>query len=118
MQTIHPKTLQDLEFPTVLSQIAARCNTELGKVDALEIKPSRHKEELMNVLGQTSEYLASVFVWGQPGKNNSHCVLLVYRFKRITMRGDNTVIYIIAGVILLHFVAGIGYLIYKLTKKK
>lgn len=31
------------------------------------------------------------------------------------MRGDNTVIYIIAAVILLHFVAGIGYLIYKLT---
>ena len=30
------------------------------------------------------------------------------------MRSDNTVIYIIAGVILLHFVVGIGYLIYKL----
>ncbi|WP_164732912.1 hypothetical protein [Flagellimonas marinaquae] len=34
------------------------------------------------------------------------------------MRSDNTVIYIIAAVILLHFVVGIGYLIYKLTKKK
>lgn len=34
------------------------------------------------------------------------------------MRSDNTVIFIIAGVILLHFVVGIGYLIYKLTKKK
>lgn len=33
------------------------------------------------------------------------------------MRSDNTVIYIIAAVILLHFVVGIGYLIYKLTKR-
>ena len=59
MQNIHPKTLQDLEFPAVLTQIAARCNTEMGKEDALTIKPFRHKEELINVLGQTSEYLAS-----------------------------------------------------------
>ncbi len=59
MRNIHPKTLQDLEFPTVLTQIAARCNTELGKEDALVIKPFQHKEELMKVLGQTSEYLAS-----------------------------------------------------------
>jgi hypothetical protein len=34
------------------------------------------------------------------------------------MKNDHTLIYIIAGIILLHFVAGIGYLIYKLTKKK
>ncbi|MHA7831087.1 MAG: endonuclease MutS2 [Flagellimonas sp.] len=59
MQNIHPKTLQDLEFPAVLTQIAARCNTDLGKKDALTIKPFQHKEELMKVLGQTSEYLAS-----------------------------------------------------------
>ena len=59
MRNIHPKTLQDLEFPTVLTQIASRCNTELGKEDALTIQPFRHKAELMEVLGQTSEYLAS-----------------------------------------------------------
>ncbi|WP_375324516.1 DNA mismatch repair protein MutS [Flagellimonas sp. GZD32] len=59
MQNIHPKTLQDLEFPTVLSQIALRCNTELGKEEALTIKPFKDREELMNALGQTSEYLAS-----------------------------------------------------------
>nr|WP_299485442.1 DNA mismatch repair protein MutS [uncultured Allomuricauda sp.] len=59
MQNIHPKTLQDLEFPTVLEQVAARCNTELGKEKALEIQPVADKELLMNVLGQTSEYLAS-----------------------------------------------------------
>jgi len=59
MRNIHPKTLQDLEFPTVLTQIAARCNTELGKENALTVKPFRDKGELMHVLGQTSEYLAS-----------------------------------------------------------
>lgn len=55
-------------------------------------------------------------------KNNRHYVLLTSTENESThykvMRGDNTVIYIIAAVILLHFVAGIGYLIYKLTKKK
>ncbi|WP_136468631.1 endonuclease MutS2 [Flagellimonas onchidii] len=59
MQNIHPKTLQDLEFPTVLEQVAARCNTELGKEVALEIRPYSDKELLMDALGQTSEYLAS-----------------------------------------------------------
>ncbi|WP_418501433.1 endonuclease MutS2 [Flagellimonas sp.] len=59
MRNIHPKTLQDLEFPTVLNQISARCNTELGKEHALHIVPIDDKEELMDVLGQTSEYLAS-----------------------------------------------------------
>ncbi|MCB0372011.1 MAG: DNA mismatch repair protein MutS [Muricauda sp.] len=59
MQKIHPKTLQDLEFPTVLQQVSARCNTELGKELALAITPVSDKEELMQILGQTSEYLAS-----------------------------------------------------------
>ncbi|SFC29229.1 DNA mismatch repair protein MutS2 [Flagellimonas taeanensis] len=59
MRNIHPKTLQDLEFPTVLNQISARCNTELGKEHALHIVPIDDREELMDVLGQTSEYLAS-----------------------------------------------------------
>lgn len=34
------------------------------------------------------------------------------------MRGDNSTIYIIAAIILLHFIVGMAYLIYKLTKKK
>ena len=38
--------------------------------------------------------------------------------KRNNMKNDHTLIYVIAGIILLHFVAGIAYLIYKLTKKK
>ncbi len=59
MQNIHPKTLQDLEFPTVLQQVSSRCNTELGKERALDIAPIKSKEELMETLGRTSEYLAS-----------------------------------------------------------
>ena len=59
MQSIHPKTLQDLEFPTVLQQVSARCNTELGKESALGIEPFSNKEVLFEILGQTSEYLAS-----------------------------------------------------------
>ena len=59
MQPIHKKTLQDLEFPTVLQQVSARCNTELGKESALQIQPIAVQEELLTVLGQTSEYLSS-----------------------------------------------------------
>lgn len=59
MHSIHPKTLQDLEFPTVLEQVSARCNTELGKEIALEVKPIADKELLLKILGQTSEYLSS-----------------------------------------------------------
>ncbi|WP_400073358.1 endonuclease MutS2 [Zobellia russellii] len=59
MANIHPKTVQDLEFPTVLKQVSARCSTELGKERALEITPMTDKEAVENVLGQTAEYLSS-----------------------------------------------------------
>ncbi len=59
MQTIHQKTLHDLEFPTVLQQLSKRCTTELGKSAALEISPLTEREALLETLGQTSEYLAS-----------------------------------------------------------
>ncbi|WP_435625787.1 endonuclease MutS2 [Flagellimonas sp.] len=59
MQQIHPKTLQDLEFPTVLEQVSARCNTEMGKEAALQIEPFFIQEVLLDELGRTSEYLAS-----------------------------------------------------------
>ncbi|NAY90888.1 DNA mismatch repair protein MutS [Muricauda sp. JGD-17] len=59
MQRIHSKTLEDLEFPTVLKQISARCNTELGRESALLIAPFASQEELLGILGQTSEYLSS-----------------------------------------------------------
>ncbi|WP_222985010.1 endonuclease MutS2 [Flagellimonas meishanensis] len=59
MHAIHPKTLEDLEFPTVLQQVAARCNTELGKEGAFKIEPISEKGHLLQLLEQTSEYLAS-----------------------------------------------------------
>ena len=59
MISITVKTLQDLEFNTVLQTISERCNTEIGKQKALEIVPYKDKETLMNALLQTSEYLSS-----------------------------------------------------------
>ena len=59
MQTIDKKTLQDLEFPLVLEQLSDRCSTELGKIGAAAIQPIAKKEILLEVLGETSEYLAS-----------------------------------------------------------
>ncbi len=59
MISITDKTLQDLEFNTVLQTISDRCNTEIGKQKALEITPFKNKEQLMEMLGQTSEYLSS-----------------------------------------------------------
>lgn len=59
MISITTKTLQDLEFNTVLQTISERCNTEIGKQKALEIVPFSDKETLMNALLQTSEYLSS-----------------------------------------------------------
>ncbi len=61
MISINDKTLQDLEFNTVLQTISERCNTEIGKQKALEIIPFKDKETLMNTLLQTSEYLSSFF---------------------------------------------------------
>ncbi|WP_150452119.1 endonuclease MutS2 [Arenibacter lacus] len=59
MAKISSKTLQDLEFHTVLQQLSGRCTTELGKEQVLDIAPIRAKEELLATLGQTSEYLSS-----------------------------------------------------------
>ena len=59
MISITEKTLQDLQFPTVLETISAICNTDIGKQKALEIKPFNDKETLMNALMQTSEYVSS-----------------------------------------------------------
>jgi DNA mismatch repair protein MutS2 len=59
MISITTKTLQDLEFNTVLQTISEKCNTEIGKQKALEIIPFSDKELLMNALLQTSEYVSS-----------------------------------------------------------
>lgn len=59
MISITEKTLQDLQFPTVLETIATICNTDKGKQKALEIVPFREKELLMQSLWETSEYVSS-----------------------------------------------------------
>ena len=59
MISITQKTLQDLEFNTVLETIASRCNTDIGEAKAKEITPFKNKEELLINLKQTSEYLSS-----------------------------------------------------------
>ncbi|WP_339886699.1 DNA mismatch repair protein MutS [uncultured Flavobacterium sp.] len=59
MISITDKTLQDLEFTTILETISEKCNTEIGKQKALQIVPFKDKETLMDALHQTSEYVAS-----------------------------------------------------------
>jgi DNA mismatch repair protein MutS2 len=59
MISITEKTLQDLQFPTILETISDICNTDIGKQKAREITPFRDKETLMSALMQTSEYVSS-----------------------------------------------------------
>lgn len=59
MISITEKTLQDLQFSTVLETLSAICNTNIGKQKALEITPFKDKETLMEALMQTSEYVSS-----------------------------------------------------------
>ena len=59
MISITPKTLQDLQFPTVLESLSSLCNTDIGKQKSLAIVPFKEKELLMSALLQTSEYLSS-----------------------------------------------------------
>jgi DNA mismatch repair protein MutS2 len=59
MISITQKTLQDLEFNTVLETIAGRCNTDIGEAKAMAITPFKNREELQINLKQTSEYLSS-----------------------------------------------------------
>lgn len=59
MSGILKKTLQDLEFPSVLQQVSSYCNTEMGKDNTLNILPIKDPENLKIVLGKTYEYLSS-----------------------------------------------------------
>lgn len=59
MVNINEKTINDLQFPTILETLSSICNTDIGKEKALEIKPFKEKEELMESLLQTSEYVSS-----------------------------------------------------------
>ena len=59
MTSITDKTLKDLEFHTVLEAVASGCVTEPGHEKALQIAPYKNREELMDSLYQTSEYVSS-----------------------------------------------------------
>jgi len=61
MINIHEKTLQDLEFSTVLEQVSEYCVTALGNQEALNILPFRDKDTLLNALQLTNEYLSSYY---------------------------------------------------------
>lgn len=56
---IQDKTLKDIEFYTVLNQMAEYCKTHLGVERALNIRPLRKKEEIIEALMLTNDYLAS-----------------------------------------------------------
>lgn len=58
---IHDKTLQDLEFFTVLHQVSELCVTALGKEATLKIEPYTTKEDLVYALKLTNEYLSSFY---------------------------------------------------------
>jgi DNA mismatch repair protein MutS2 len=53
------KSVQDLEFGTVARQLSSRCNTDLGKEKALALAPLVGEEDIVRLLGETSEYLSS-----------------------------------------------------------
>lgn len=59
MKKIASKTLEDLEFVTVLKQVAARCVTDNGKAAVLDVTPSVRKETVQRWLQETHEYLYS-----------------------------------------------------------
>ncbi|OUR91852.1 DNA mismatch repair protein MutS [Flavobacteriales bacterium 34_180_T64] len=61
MIQIHNKTLQDIEFNTVLQQVASHCITDLGTKKAEEIIPFSNREDLLQELQLTNEYLSSFF---------------------------------------------------------
>ena len=56
---ISEKALQDLEFTTVIQQVAAFSISELGKKQVLETLPFSNKKRLLRELEFTNEYLSS-----------------------------------------------------------
>jgi len=56
---ISEKTIQDLEFTTVLEHVANYCISDLGKKQVLDIQPIPKKENLLKELALVHEYLGS-----------------------------------------------------------
>ncbi len=61
MINIHEKTLQDLEFSTVLQQVSELCITPLGNQSVLQIEPLKTRDALLYTLKLTNEYLSSSY---------------------------------------------------------
>ena len=59
MIKIHNKTLEDLEFPRVCSQISELCITAKGKERALRLKPKSDAKKTVFALEQTQEYISA-----------------------------------------------------------
>jgi len=56
---IPEKSLLDLEFDTVLTQVGAHCITTLGKEQIDQLSPSSEEEEIIRQLTLVSEFVAS-----------------------------------------------------------
>lgn len=56
---ISEKTLQDLEFSTVLQHVAEHCISGLGKENVRSIKPINSRKQLFIELHLVNEYLSS-----------------------------------------------------------
>ncbi len=59
MVRIDKKTLQDLEFPSVLQQVSECCITEPGRDKVAAIRPFRDESEIAPELHRVKEYTAS-----------------------------------------------------------
>ncbi|MBI9041125.1 DNA mismatch repair protein MutS [Lutibacter sp.] len=59
MSNISEKTLNDLEFNTILQSVRELCISELGKEATKKIKPLKSREKLQEELFQVNEYLSS-----------------------------------------------------------
>ncbi len=60
MQQIHHKTIEDLEFNTLLVYLSQLAITDLGKDKILQIKPFTDRDKIITYLSQTNEYLSSI----------------------------------------------------------
>ena len=56
---ISEKVLKDLEFTTILDQVAECSISELGRQNILQIKPIENRADLLEELKATNEYLSS-----------------------------------------------------------
>ncbi|MDO4881222.1 MAG: DNA mismatch repair protein MutS [Capnocytophaga sp.] len=57
---MHQKTIEDLEFNTLLTYLSQLAITELGKEKILHLKPFTDSDKILLYLSQTNEYLSSI----------------------------------------------------------